>query len=89
MIHQIFTVYDAAAEAFLQPFFAPTIGSAIRMFSDICEQPDHQFAKHPEDYTLFHIGVYDDSSADIEKMRAPVKLGSALELTSKPSSSEN
>lgn len=82
MIHQIFTVYDAATEAFLQPFFAPTVGAALRIFGEACDDPNHQFVKHAGDYTLFHIGVYDDASAAIDALMAPLKLGSALELRS-------
>lgn len=62
MIHKIYTVYDAKAEAYLTPFFAMTNGLALRSFSDAVKDPEHPFCKYAEDYTLFLIGEYDDKT---------------------------
>lgn len=64
MNHLLFTVYDEKAEVFMPPFFVPTIGLATRAFSD-CVNGEHQFAKHPQDYTLFQLGHFDDSNAEM------------------------
>lgn len=60
MIQQIFTVYDEKAEAYLPPFFVPTKGIATRAFKDCVNSPDHQFGKHPADYSLFYLGEWTD-----------------------------
>lgn len=65
MNHLLFTVYDEKAEVFLPPFFVPTIGIATRAFSDAVNSPEHQFGKHPQDYTLFRLGYFDDSNAEM------------------------
>lgn len=66
MKHNIFAVYDSKAEAYTTPFFDHAEGRAIRTFADCCNDPGHQFGKHPADYTLFQIGEYDDSLGTID-----------------------
>lgn len=73
----IFTVYDSAAGAYLEPFFAPSIEFAIRGFREAVNKEGHQFAKFPEDYTLFHVGMFDQKSGEIES-GSPTSLGVAV-----------
>lgn len=74
-----FTVFDSAAEAYLQPFFARSEGEAIRSFSTAASSEDHMFAKHAADYTLFKIGTFDDATGLLEVPHPPVSLGNALD----------
>lgn len=76
---KIFTVYDSKVEAFLRPFFMQSKGEAIRAFEDTCQDQKSQLNKHPEDFTLFEIGEYDDSNAGIITHQAKIALGTALE----------
>lgn len=66
MIMKIFAVRDAKVEAFLQPFFSPTMGAAIRSLSEAVNDPKHEFAKHANDYSLWYLGNFDDSNGVIE-----------------------
>lgn len=59
---KIFTVYDDKAKAYLPPFFLPEHGMARRVFGDCCNDAQHQFGKHPADYTLFYAGEFDQNS---------------------------
>jgi len=65
MIHKIYAVFDSKGEAYTPPFFDHAEGRALRTFADCCNDQTHQFGKHPEDYTLFHLGQYDDNTATI------------------------
>lgn len=67
MKHLLFTIYDEKAEVFLPPFFVPTVGIAKRAFTDCINSNDHQFAKHPGDYTLFQLSAWDDQDASFLK----------------------
>lgn len=60
MIQKLYTVYDEKAQAYLPPFFVPTDGLATRAFKDCVNSADHQFGKHPSDYTLFFLGEFTD-----------------------------
>lgn len=79
MILNIFTVYDSKAEAYLQPFFMKSKGEAVRAFTDIVNDGTSQFNKHPSDYTLFHVGAYDDGDSSFVILPTPVSLGLAIE----------
>ena len=76
----MFTVYDSKAEAYLQPWGNKTKGQAIRMFTDTVRDEKSNFNKHPEDYTLFEIGEYDESTAELLAHEAKISLGSAIEM---------
>lgn len=65
MTQHLFTVYDSKAEAYLQPFAANTYGIAERMFSDMVNQQGHQFNRHPQDYSLYAIGTFETTSAQL------------------------
>lgn len=76
---QMFTVYDEKAKAYLQPFFLTATGLAIRSFTETVNDPKSAIGRHPADYTLFHIGSFDDSSCTFEA-RTPQSLGNGLEF---------
>nr|UXQ88051.1 MAG: nonstructural protein [Microvirus sp.] len=83
MNQNIYTVYDQKARAYLTPFFMPEDGMAIRTFSDCVNSKDHHFGKHPSDYTLYKMGVYDDNSADL--LAIPLQsLGNGVEFVEIP-----
>ncbi len=73
-----FSVHDSKVEAFVKPFFDVTRGSAIRAFSDAVNEEDSAFHRHAEDYTLFHVGSFDQELGVFEVFSAPVSLGNAL-----------
>lgn len=61
----VYSVRDAAVDAWLTPFFARTDGEAVRSFSDACMDVKHQFALHARDYCLYRIGWFDDSTGAV------------------------
>ncbi len=84
MIFHIFAVHDSKAKAFLPPFLLPEVGMALRTFGDCVNDkrtPDgkrHQFAEHPEDYTLFKIGEFDNIAGMVKKVENE-SLGSGVQ----------
>lgn len=86
MILKVFSVFDVKAEAFMQPFFMSTNGQAIRSFSDAANDASRgQFNSHPQDFTLFELGSFDDKNAKFEQLEVPVPLGTAFDFLSKSS----
>ena len=75
----MYTVHDAKAEAYLQPFFQQARGAAIRSFTDAVNRPDHSFSQHPEDYTLFECGEFNDQTGIITMAKVLTPLGCAIE----------
>ena len=80
MLLKMFSVFDAKADAFLPPFFLHNNGLALRTFGDACNMKDHQFGKHPEDYTLFELGAFEDGSGTLKYTKRLSRLGLALSL---------
>ena len=62
----MYTVFDSASASYDRPFVAPSDNAAIRSFSDIAVGDEHPIGKHPEDYSLYRIGAYDDNKAELE-----------------------
>lgn len=63
MIMKIFSVFDSKAAFFGNPFFDQNEGSAIRNFSDAVNDssnPNNMWHKHPEDFSLFYLGEFDN-----------------------------
>lgn len=77
---KVIAVFDAKLDAFMIPAFMQTRGMAMRGFIDACKKEGHEFAKHPEDYTLFELGVYDQESGKFQNHKAPESLGAAIHL---------
>lgn len=84
MIQFIYSIYDEKVEAYGQPFFAPTNPAAIRMFTDLTMDHNSSVSRHPQDYTLYQLGTYDDSTGKLESFENAVNLGRANEYITKP-----
>lgn len=81
MIYQVVCVRDAALEGFARPFFVPSLGQAIRSFSDeiVRVAEDNPMSKHPEDYDLYHVGSFDDSVGELKGI-APLRIAVGAQL---------
>ncbi len=73
----IYSIYDSATSAYHRPLFMQADQQAIRLFTDIATDAEHEIGKHPEDYTLFRIGIFDDQNAKIT-YEAPECISTAL-----------
>lgn len=82
---KIFAVRDSAVEAFLQPFFSPTKGAAIRSLTDATNDPKHDFNKNAKYFALYYLGDYDDSTGFVQLPDAghPVFIVDCIELLNK------
>jgi len=77
---KVFAIFDIKANAYLQPFFLPTNGMAIRSFETACNDKSTQFSRHPMDYTLFELGEFDEVTGRLSALQVPIPLGSAKEF---------
>jgi len=79
MLHKICSIFDSAAAMYQRPFTAKSYGEVTRSFQDVCLDADHEIGKHPEDYTLYSLGTFNDGTGEIIGM-PPEKIATALEL---------
>jgi hypothetical protein len=69
----------------MEPFHAPTIESAIRSFRHTVNTGNNNIRQFPEDYTLFHIGTFDQVEGTIQPLKTPANLGVAITFVEKAS----
>lgn len=78
MILNVYAIRDSKIHAFSQPYYSHTHGSALRAFSDHVNDANTQPNKHPEDYTLWHLGTFNDETGDLNQDK-PTQIGTASE----------
>lgn len=61
----MYSIFDTASGAYMRPFFMPADGQAVRAFTDIACDANHEVGKHPEDYSLVRCGVFDDNTCKV------------------------
>lgn len=76
----VFSIFDAKAKAYLPPFYLHQPAQGIRAFIDSVNKRGHAFNAHPEDYTLFTLGTFDDEKAEFQLNNSPQALHNGLEL---------
>lgn len=64
---KIVAIRDRALDAYGRPIFVHTVGQAIRSFQDEINRAEanNEMNKHPDDYDLYLLGDYDDSTGKI------------------------
>ncbi len=65
MKHNIYSIFDTASGLYSRPFFTQSDPEAMRSFEDISIDAEHPIGKHPEDYMLFRIGIFDDTKGKL------------------------
>lgn len=64
-----FAVYDKKADSYNTPFFCANDDLAKRSFIDLCRDARTVVALHPEDFDLWYIGTFLESTASF--LQAP------------------
>lgn len=81
---RLFSILDSKAKAYLPPQHQPSTEMMERLFIDACNDPKHPFSKHPEDYTLFELGEFDDDLCVIELHEAKIPLMNGADVSTEP-----
>lgn len=76
---KVIAVFDKAIDAFNRPMFVPAVGLAVRSFQDEIarEAPDNPMFAHPQDFSLFLLGEYDESSGRFTCLDVPERVAEA------------
>lgn len=76
------SIKDTAADAFGRPAFVASEGVAVRQFQDEVNRSsdDNQLYKHPDDFHLYYLGLFDDSNGKIELLESPKLIARAKEV---------
>lgn len=73
-------VRDSAVDGFATPFFMASTAVAVRSFRDEVLKGDSPMNKHPEDYALYQLGVFDEQVGQFENCPSPIQLIRAQDI---------
>lgn len=76
----MYAIFDSKIKAFNNPIYMRNAGEATRAFEQVANDDTSLICKHPEDYTLFEIGEFDDETGSINCYEARIPLGQALQF---------
>lgn len=79
MITKVFALRDSKVDAYMPPVFLRTSAEALRLLGDLTTDSSSPVGKHPEDFALFELGEFDDSTGKITQLAQPHCLGLAVE----------
>lgn len=65
MVTKLYTIYDRKGEMHYPPIHAHNTPDALRKLFEIFSRAETIFAKFPEDFQIFEVGEYDDSTANL------------------------
>lgn len=69
MIFRAFAVFDSKVGCFSPPFYAPNSVSMLRDLSRLClSRPKDDYVVFANDYTVYEIGVYDDTLGELSSI---------------------
>lgn len=78
---KMYAVYDDAVKAYRMPHFCETHGQAEREFkSGVNNEKAGHLYTSPEQFTLFHLGEWDDQNGAIEPLPTPQSIIKAVQL---------
>ena len=77
---KMYSIYDSAAAAYMRPFFVQTDSVAIRAFSDLALNAEHDVGHHPEHFSLFRVGEFDDNQVSKSYFEDPECVATAMEM---------
>lgn len=60
-----YAIYDGKAAAFNTPFFMATDALAIRAAQDTVRDKTTIFSRHPDDFVLYQVGVFNDQTGEL------------------------
>jgi len=83
MLVQIYNIYDTGPKVWRFPLFHICHRDFMDSWVESVNNPKSEFYKHPGDYTLFHIGEYDDVTCKFNMFDAPIRLSCAIEVLKK------
>ena len=79
---KLYAIFDVDSGVYDGPFRQISDNVAMRNFGDMCMNEDGPIGQHPECFTLFKIGYFDDSKGQLIH-NTPYKLIAGLEAVAK------
>ncbi len=82
MLMLMYVVRDSASGVYDRPMVARSEGEMLRGFADIANDKNHPVGKHPEHYSLWNVGTYQDNTGMVEGQE-PIHVVNGIDLVEK------
>ena len=79
MRQNVYSIRDRCSKLYDRPWVAHSDAAAVRSFTDIATDEEHPIGRHPEDFTLFRIGTWDEQEG-VLKGEAAEKVVNGAEV---------
>lgn len=63
---QMYVIWDSKARVYHKPVHFHNDELALRAARNLVSDGDNEIRRNPEDFTLFHVGEYDDETASLQ-----------------------
>lgn len=73
----VYSLYDKKLARYLTPFYSENDMTAHREMVTLLQNKEHPITIHAEDYTLFHVGEFDDETGftTCDRVEPSLELG--------------
>lgn len=78
--YNVYEIYDSKAERYQKPVMDINNATVLRSVQQVVNDPNHDFHKFAEDFTLFLIGTWNDKSGEYTMNKHKTNLGGLWEL---------
>ncbi len=78
---QCYAIFDTCSGIYEKPFFHTADDAVRREFQDVATAADHPIANHPEHYSLWRFGTFDNETGKLSNETNEC-LNTALEMIS-------
>ncbi len=85
---QVYAIFDSCSGIYEKPFFHTADDVVRREFQDVATTADHPINKHPEHYSLWRLGNFDNLTGKLVEERNEC-LWTALEAISQSQDLQN
>lgn len=86
MLLRMYSLYDEGVKCYLKPFWSDHKQNAIRSFLQLVNDKsdvNNMVSNHPDQFTLFELGVFDSENGKFVPHDHNISLGNALEYVKK------
>lgn len=80
MLLRAYTLHDTKALTYSPPFFVNNDALAIRMLTDLVNDPNTSPGRHPADFRMYCVGSYDDQNGKLLSLDIPNHVMDAVSL---------
>ena len=80
MLHRMYTVFDVKSELHSTPILLATEMQALRSFTNMANDPSNDVGRNPEDYSLWWIADYEDTTGTVIALPTKKCVAHAIDM---------